>query len=418
MLLCSPLTFTIRVLQNIFCVLQKQFSHTNLERREKMTNGFSFCLRSYLGHCFQSKHRMRCISTHLTSALLAYISYWDDGYRGTVWIKTWREPQRNVRKGETGHCYTSRTRPNGSLGSHLNQRKTLNWHYTPVRAILVKVRISGKTLSFTNPNLRCRYHTKCTLFQSPGLVWKNKTWRDVSIIQRLPAVIQYSATFGGFAEVCQEVTVGAEGRLLNWAGCPSQDECMKESRMKVACSLKLWELSLVSNPPCCYFWGIAEPLDSAKETHKESASACEPIFKCSAECVHACVHLKSVGDVTAHLECHGYTLADPQDSRRVKQPALIICLAVSVMTARRTPCLELWLAQKSHRLIGALIREGLPPWCRGPRKPLPEFIFLLLLRKRGKRERRPGRKGLFVDADTDGIVYNLAQTWLPVSDLL
>lgn len=60
----------------------------------------------------------------------------------------------------------------------------------------------------------------------------------------------------------------------------------------------------------------------------------------------ACIHLKSVGDVTAHLECHGYTLADPQDSRRVRQSALIICLAVSVMTARRTPRLELWLAQK------------------------------------------------------------------------
>lgn len=77
--------------------------------------------------------------------------------------------------------------------------------------------------------------------------------------------------------------------------------------------------------------------------------------------MHACIHLKSVGDVTAHLECHGYSLADPQDSRRVRQSALIICLAVSVMTARRTPRLELWLAQKSHRLIGALIREGLPP---------------------------------------------------------
>ncbi len=149
----------------------------------------------------------------------------------------------------------------------------------------MKVRISGKTLSFTNPNLRWGYHTKRTRLQSPGLVWKNKTWRDVSIIQRLPAVIQYGASFGGFAEVCQEVTVGAEGRFLNWAGCPSQDECMKELRMEADCSLKLWALSLVSNLPRCYFWAIAEPLDSAKETHKESASACKPIFKCSAECV-------------------------------------------------------------------------------------------------------------------------------------
>lgn len=128
---------------------------------------------------------------------------------------------------------------------------------------------------------------------------------------------------------------------------------------------------------------------------QESASACKPIFKCSTKCVcvHACIHLKSVGDVTAHLECHGYTLAEPQDSRCVRQPTLIICLAVSVMTARRTPRLELWLAQKYHRLIGVLIREGLPPWCRGPRKPLPEFIFLSLSWKRGKQQQRPGLLG-------------------------
>lgn len=66
---------------------------------------------------------MRCRSTHLTPALLTYISYWDDGYWGTVWIKTWRVPQRNVKKGETGHCYTSWTWLNGSLGSHLKKKK-------------------------------------------------------------------------------------------------------------------------------------------------------------------------------------------------------------------------------------------------------------------------------------------------------
>lgn len=140
----------------------------------------SFCLRSYLGHCFWSKARLRSRSTHLTTALLTYISHWDDGYWGTVWIKTWRVPQRNVKKGETGHCYTSWTWLDGSLGSHLNNKKRFerNWYSTPVWAILVKVRISGKTSSFKNPNLWCRSRNERARLQSPELVWKNKMWQD------------------------------------------------------------------------------------------------------------------------------------------------------------------------------------------------------------------------------------------------
>lgn len=108
--------------------------------------------------------------------------------------------------------------------------------------------------------------------------------------------------------------------------------------------------------------------------------------------MRARVHLKSVGDVTAHLECHGYTLAGSEDSRRARQSALIICLAVSVMTARPTPRPELWLARRKNKkkhLIGALIRD------RDAEALGSLFLDLFFLRfcEREEEGVRPGRLG-------------------------
>lgn len=58
-------------------------------------------------------------------------------------------------------------------------------------------------------------------------------------------------------------------------------------------------------------------------------------WACVCACTLSGVHLKSAGVVTAHLECHGQTQADSEDSCSVSGPPLIICLAVSVMTACR-----------------------------------------------------------------------------------
>ncbi len=104
----------------------------------------------------------------------------------------------------------------------------------------------------------------------------------------------------------------------------------KEVVYSLLCILKHFLFGALSSVCSVWYVSLAE----------SGCVVCRPVFVyvCVCVCVLctlSSVHLKSAGVVTAHLECHGETLADPEDSCSASGPPLIICLAASVMTAHR-----------------------------------------------------------------------------------